>query len=506
MKTRKSKPLYSVFCILYPVFCILLFVGANAQTPRNAKQAPNIILIIADDLGYGDIGCYGQQKIETPHIDQLARKGLRFTQFYSGSTVCAPARASLMTGLHTGHTAVRGNKGFQPEGQTPLPDTVVTIANLLQKHGYTTAAFGKWGLGYITTSGDPNKKGFDKFYGYNCQSLAHNYYPDHLWNNHERIDLTVNLSKDSIYSADLIHRQAMDFLQSNHQKPFFAFLPYTLPHGDVIAPHDSIYHYYIRKFNESPLKQRPPTYSNNKRTFEPYPHAAFAAMVTRFDKYVGEIIKLVHDKGIADNTIILFTSDNGPHRENGGDPEFFNSNGIYRGIKRDLYEGGIRVPFIAYWNGTIKPGTTDNIAALWDIYPTFIELAGIKNPGPIDGISMISTLLGKPGRQHDYLYWEFHEQGGRQAIRWKNWKGIKLNVNKNADAPLQLYDLSNDPSEQYNVSAKHPEIVSTITEMIRREHVYNKDWPLLPAEKPIPLNTTRIDHPSYIADFSLRSK
>ena len=468
---------------MYRHLVILVISVATLFTVNAQSKKPNIILIFADDLGYGDIGCYGQQKIETPNIDQLAKHGLRFTQFYSGSTVCAPARASLMTGLHTGHVSVRGNKGFEPEGQTPLPDTVVTIANLLQDAGYTTAAFGKWGLGFITTTGDPNKKGFDQFYGYNCQSLAHNYYPDHLWNNHERIDLTANLSEDSIYSADLIHQNAIKFLKADHRKPFFLFLPYTLPHGDVIAPRDSLYDHYIKKFNEEPLKVRPSNYSTKNRSFEPYPHAAFAAMVSRFDKYVGDIIASIEEKGIAGNTLIIFTSDNGPHRENGGDPEFFNSNGIFRGIKRDLYEGGIRVPFIAYWQGVIKPGTSNRVAALYDLHPTFTQLAGINPSKPVDGISMLPTLMQKEDKQHNYLYWEFHENGGRQAVRWNNWKGVRLNVNNNGMAPLELYNLDTDPSEQNNIATQHPTIVAKLSNIIKQAHVHNIDWPLLPAER-----------------------
>jgi arylsulfatase A-like enzyme len=443
-------------------------------------QRTNIILIVADDLGYGDIGCYGQQKIETPNIDSLAKEGLKFTQFYAGTTVCAPSRASLMTGLHTGHTPVRGNKGTQPEGQAPLPDSVVTFVNHLQKAGYATAAFGKWGLGFITTPGDPQKKGFDKFYGYNCQTLAHNYYPDHLWNNHERIDLTGNLKYDSAYSADLIQRQAIDFIGIRHNKPFFVFLPYTLPHGDVIAPHDSVYNYYIRKFNEQPLLQRPANYGNQKRTFEPYPHAAFAAMVSRLDKYVGEIINTLKANGLLNNTLIIFTSDNGPHRENGGDPDFFNSNGIFNGIKRDLYEGGIRVPFIVHWKGKIKPAISHQPAAFWDLYPTFLQMAAIPVAKTIDGISLLPSLTKKGKQeQHRYFYWEFHENNGKQAIRWKHWKGIRLNVGKDSNAPLELYDLNTDPGEQNNVASKYPAIVKHMEQILKEAHVSNKDWPLL---------------------------
>ena len=461
---------------------LLACTAVNLSRAQNSPKKPNIIFIFADDLGYGDIGCYGQQKIETPNIDLLAKQGLRFTNFYSGSTVCAPSRVSLMTGLHTGHIAVRGNRGFRPEGQTALPDSVITIANLLQQQGYRTGAFGKWGMGYITTSGDPSKKGFDEFFGYNCQSLAHDYYPDHLWHNHKKIELTANSNRDSVYSADLIHQQAVRFLAQKHHKPFFLFLPYTLPHGDVISPNDSIYQYYIKKFGEQPLKERPSTYSNKNRTLEPYPHAAFAAMVSRLDKYVGEVVKTIHENGLAENTLILFSSDNGPHRENGGDPEFFKSNGGLRGIKRDLYEGGIRVPFIAYWKGKITPGTTDRVAALWDIYPTFTQLAGMKNSTSIDGISLVPIFSGKAAREHDYLYWEFHENNGRQAVRWKSWKGVKLNVSKDPNSPLELYDLKNDPTESNNLATKHPDIVAKLTEMITRSHRYNHEWPFLKHE------------------------
>ncbi|HEY6505751.1 MAG TPA: arylsulfatase [Chitinophagaceae bacterium] len=464
-------------------FLVLLF-SVFSLFILHAQKKPNIILIVADDLGYGDVGCYGQQKIETPNINKLAKEGVRFNQFYAGTAVCAPSRASLMTGQHTGHTPVRGNKGTQPEGQTPLPDSTVTFVNHLQKAGYTTAAFGKWGLGYITTTGAPDKKGFDQFFGYNCQTLAHNYYPDHLWNNHQRVDLPGNLKYDSAYSADMIQQQAVSFLREKHNKPFFIFLPYTLPHGDVISPHDSVYNYYIKKFNEQPLAQRPSTYTNLKRTFEPYPHAAFASMVSRLDRYVGEIVTTLKERGELENTLILFTSDNGPHRENGGDPDFFDSNGKFRGIKRDLYEGGIRVPFIAYWKSKIKPAITNQPASFWDLYPTFLEMAGISATKTIDGISILSSLTGKgKQKQHEYFYWEFHENNGRQAVRWKNWKGVKLNVGKDANAPLELYDLTSDPGEQNNVATKYPAIVKRIEQIIKEAHSPNKDWPLFASER-----------------------
>lgn len=462
---------------LLVISCLLVF-NIYAQK-RHLNPKPNIIFILADDLGYGDIGCYGQQKIETPNIDKLANSALKFTQFYTGCPVCAPARSTLLTGLHTGHTPVRGNKTFQPEGQTPLPDSIITFAKLLQQHGYTTAAFGKWSLGYITTSGDPNKQGFDNFYGYNCQTLAHDYYPDHLWNNHQRVEFQENKNGNIIYSAETIHQMALRFIRTAKQ-PFFAYLPYTLPHAELIVPHDSMYYYYIKKFNE---KADTTKEKYDGRIRDPYPYAAYAAMVTRLDRYVGEVVKAIQEKGVAENTLIIFTSDNGPHKEGGGDPAYFNSNSIYRGIKRDVYEGGIREPFIAYWPGKITPGITSQMGVLYDMYPTILELAGIKNKNRIDGLSLLPTLL-KKGRQqqHSYLYWEFHENGGRQAVRWRNWKAIKLEVNKNQGAPMELYNLKNDPSETNNLAAKYPVIVKRMEEMIKEAHVESVDWPLLYSE------------------------
>lgn len=447
-------------------------------------QKPNIIFIFADDLGYGEVGCYGQQKIETPNIDKLAAGGIKFNQFYAGTSVCAPSRASLMTGLHTGHTIVRGNKSVKPEGQMPLPDSVKTFANYLQQNGYATAAFGKWGLGFHQNSGDPNKKGFDLFFGYNDQSLAHDYFPPYLWKNHQKVDLSINKTYDSIYSASLIQQQALQYIrESSGNKPFFMYLPYTLPHGDVIGPHDSLYNYYKQKFNEQPLTGNALKTRPHNMIPEPLPHAQFAAMVGRLDLYVGEIVKALQEKGIADNTLIIFTSDNGPHRENGGDPEFFNSSGIYKGIKRDLYEGGIREAFIAYWPGKIKPAVTEKPAALWDMYPTFLELAGVKVKDKIDGISIVPLLLNKgKQKQHEYFYWEFHENNGRQAVRWKNWKAVKLNVSLNVNAPIELYDLSIDPSEKNNVADKYPAIVKKMEQRFKDAHVYNTDWPLLKSE------------------------
>jgi arylsulfatase A len=424
-------------------------------------QRPNIIFILADDLGYGDVGYQGQQKIHTPNIDRMAGEGMHFSQCYAGTAVCAPSRASLMTGLHTGHTPIRGNRGFKPEGQYPLPDSSLTIATVLQQHGYTTGIFGKWGLGYPGSTGTPLKKGFTTFFGYNCQTLAHNYYPDHLWSNDQKIELP-----GTIYSADLIHRHALQFLDNNRSHPFFLFLAYTLPHAQLQVPHDNVYAGYLAQFHDS-LR------------------ASYAAMVTRLDRYVGEIIAKVRAMGIANNTLILFSSDNGPHREGGNDPAYFRSSGDLRGIKRDLYEGGIREPFIALWPGHIRPGAhSDRPFAFWDLFPTFEQTAGIPVTKDIDGFSILPVLEGHPEQagKHDYFYWEFHESGGRQAVRWGKWKGIRLDVNTETDPPIELYDLETDPGEHNNLAAQHPDIVQHIKTIMTQAHRPDKDWPLLAAE------------------------
>lgn len=462
---------------------ICLLIAGSFLVAQQAK-APNIIFIFADDLGYGEVGCYGQTKIETPRIDRMAADGMRFTRFYSGSTVCAPARCSFLTGKHTGHTAIRGNLPFAPEGQIPLPDSVKTFANLLQQKGYATAAFGKWGLGFNQNSGDPNRHGFDRFYGYNCQSLAHDYYPPYIWDNQQKVEFPANRSQDAVYSAAVIHQEALNYIRHTGDKPFFIYLPYTLPHGDVIGPHDSLYAHYVKKFNEPPLtgdklKTRP-----HNMVPEPYPHAQFAAMVSRLDQYVGEIIDAVNATGQADNTLIIFTSDNGPHRENGGDPAFFNSSAGFRGIKRDLYEGGIRVPFIACWPGRIKPGNSHAPAALWDMYPTILELAGIRGKNNSDGYSLTPVFFQQGKRKtHTYFYWEFHENNGRQAVSWKNWKAIRLNVSTATPSPIELYDLSADPGENNNLADKFPGIVKKMERWMNESHTGTPDWPFLFREK-----------------------
>jgi arylsulfatase A len=466
------------FLRLIPLLAILFCQEAAAQ-----KKRPNIVLIIADDLGYADLSCYGQQRFTTPNIDKMALDGKRFLQFYSGSAVCAPARASLLTGLHTGHSPVRGNRSMEPEGQYPLPENTQTIAMLLQQSGYNTGAFGKWGLGPPESTGEPTKKGFDNFYGYICQTLAHNYYPAYLWDNRQKEIFRNNETSHTIYSADTIHSEALRFLdRQSTAEPFFLFLPYTIPHGDIMVPHDATYESFKKRFNEEP--QPRPVSKPLSTEHEEYPHAGFAAMVTRLDKYVGEILAILKKKGLSENTLVIFTSDNGPHRENGGDPEYFDNNGIYRGIKRDLYEGGIRIPFIAYWPGTIKPGTLNNDAlALWDLFPTFQKLAGIPVSDHIDGISILPALMSRNQPDHNYLYWEFHELGGKQAVRLGPWKGVRLNISTLADGPIELYNIDKDPSELKNVAADNPEIVRKLGRIMKLAHVPDPNWPVLVNEK-----------------------
>ncbi len=459
------------------LLCLFALSVLSLSAQKGATQ-PNIIFILADDLGCGDIGVYGQQKIKTPNLDRLAKDGIQFNQFYTGTSVCAPSRSAFMTGQHTGHTPIRGNISTEPEGQWPLPTDAISVAKILKQAGYATGDFGKWGLGFVGTTGDPNQQGFDEFYGYNCQSLAHDYFPDHLWHNALRIDLP-NTSKHQIdYSAQMIQEKAKQFVQNNTKSPFFLFLSYTLPHAALQLPAgDSLFEYYKAAFNEQPVATSA-NWSGKGYQPQAYPHAAYAAMVGKLDAYVGEIRQEVERLGIAKNTIILFASDNGAHKEGGNTPDFFNSSGIYRGIKRDLYEGGIRTPFIAWWPGKIKAGTqSEHIGAFWDLLPTFAQLAGAKTPNGIDGISFASTLLGqKQKQQHAFLYWEFHEQGGKQAVRMGNWKGVRLLAMKK-ETLTELYDLKTDPSEKNNIATKHPDVVDRMEKIMKEAHTENKDFP-----------------------------
>jgi len=440
-----------------------LACNSKVVKKKEVETKPNIIYILADDLGYGDLSSFGQTHFETPNIDKLAAEGMVFTQHYSGSTVCAPSRSTLLTGQHTGHTPIRGNKEVQPEGQWPMPAASYTIAEMLKENGYATGVFGKWGLGFPGSEGDPNNQGFDEFYGYNCQRIAHNYYPEHMWHNQEKVLLKGNEGTGrAIYAPDPSHQQAIDFMVGNKKKnkPFFMFYASAIPHAELFAP-DS----YIEKYRGKFLPEKNykgvdsgKNFKNGGYGSQPESHAAFAAMISYLDDQVGELLTKLKELGLDKNTIVVFTSDNGPHKEGGADPDYFNSNGVYKGYKRDLYEGGIRVPMIVRWPGKIKKGSkSDHASAFWDVMPTVADVIGIEKPKNIDGISFLPALLGETQKEHDYLYWEFHERGGRQALRKGDWKLVKYDINKKVLRPFELYNIKEDPSESNNLAEVHPE-------------------------------------------------
>ncbi len=438
---------------------------------------PNVIFILADDLGYGDLSCYGQTKFRTPNIDQLATSGIRFTNHYSGCTVCAPSRSSLMTGLNTGHTYIRGNKSMEPEGQEPLPSDVYTVAELFKDANYATGAFGKWGLGGPGTDGVPGKQGFDEFFGFNCQSLAHNYYPEYLWHNDQKVLLEGNKNGgQGQYAHDEYHKMALQFIEKHKDEPFFLFCPYIIPHAELVVPDDSIWRQFDGKFPEKPFKgtDSGPNFRKGGYGSQPKPRAAFAAMVTRLDRSVGEIMAKVKQLGIEKNTLIIFTSDNGPHLEGGAAPDFFKSAGPLRGYKRSMYEGGIRVPFIANWPGVIPSGKiSDYPSAFWDFLPTAAELAGISVSRPTDGISMVPVFTAKGvQKEHKFLYWEFHEGGTKQAVRMGNWKAVRFGT----EDPLELYDLSIDIHEDTNVAVQYPQIVAKIEKFLKVARTESGIW------------------------------
>ena len=505
------------------LLAMLLWVGAAADAGLRAGAAaerlPNVIYILADDLGYGELGCYGQEKIKTPNIDRLAAEGMRFTQHYCGNAVCAPSRCSLMTGKHPGHAYIRTNRraklpdelkakyGLEFAGQEPIPDAEVTIAEMLKQQGYATAAIGKWGLGQFGTTGDPNRQGFDLFFGYNCQAHAHSYYPAHLWRNHEKILLNNHPPvpgharlpqgadpndpasyapfKGSDYAPDRMIDVALRFIRENKDRPFFLYFPSTIPHLALHVPDEELKP-YLGQWEETPFVGGKGYGYTPHRT----PRAAYAAMISRLDKDVGRIMALVKALGLDDNTIVMFSSDNGTtHLEQEVDYEFFHSVGPLRGLKGSLYEGGIRVPMIARWPGKIPAGTTsDHLSAFWDVMPTIAELTGVKPPAGIDGISFAPTLLGRPEQQkeHEYLYWEFPSYGGQQAVRMGDWKGVRQNMlRRNNPDPLkiELYNLKDDVGESRDVAADHPEIVARIRAIMQAAHVPSKLFPMPPIDR-----------------------
>ncbi|MDR8391362.1 arylsulfatase [Aliifodinibius sp. S!AR15-10] len=496
---------HGIGIICFTLFLLSMLYGCQQQRANEGvdpqNEQPNIIYILADDLGYGDIGPFGQTKIETPNLNKMAAEGMRLTQHYSGSTVCAPSRSVLMTGLHTGHTPVRGNEERMPIGQYPLPYGVPTVAEILHEAGYATGAFGKWGLGYPGSEGSPSRQGFDLFFGYNDQRRAHFYYPEFLFREvpgqaPERVPLegneVIETSREgfehpgsgppknaAVYSQDAIMEEALSFIEENASAgdPFFAYLPLNIPHASITVPEEAMAP-YLDQNGESIFEEEP--FEGGHYAAQPRPRAAFAGMVTLLDKYVGQVMKKLQDQGIAENTLIIFSSDNGPHVEGGHDPEFFDSNGPLRGVKRDLYEGGIRVPTIAWWPGTVPEGSeSGHISAFEDMLPTFAELAGVAAPPNIDGISMAPTLTGNgEQRQREYLYWEFPARGGKQAVRKDQWKAVRLNLNENPNAPIELYNLEEDLSEENNVADQHPDVVKEMRQIMEQAHVRSEVFPI----------------------------
>lgn len=479
-------------------------LGPSAAAAAGTTR-PNIIYIMCDDMGYGDLGCYGQRYIETPRIDSMAREGMRFTQAYAGSPVSAPSRASFMTGQHQGHCEVRGNKEYWPGtpmvkygvtedysrvGQHPYDTAHVIIPEIMKQAGYRTGMFGKWAGGYEGSPSTPDRRGIDEYFGYLCQFQAHLYYPNFL-NRYSkalgdtatvRVVMEQNIKhpmygegydKRPQYSADIIHRKAMDWLETQDaDHPFIGILTYTLPHAELYQPRDSILDLYYRRFEADS------TFAGNEWSrYNPvtHTHAQFAGMITRLDAYVGEVLDLLRRKGLDENTIVFFTSDNGPHEEGGADPTFFGRDGRLRGIKRSCHEGGIRVPFIVRWPGKVRAGAVnDHQLAFYDILPTFMELAGIDGyPDKIrrgdndtfDGISFAPTLLGDDNQtQHQFLYWEFGETD-QMALRMGDWK---LVVKKGVP---ELYNLGRDIHEDHDLATQYPEIVSMMVDVIRSQHV-----------------------------------
>lgn len=453
-------------CFLLISLASWALVGArDQQAPR-----PNILIIQADDLGYGDLGAYGQARFETPNLDRLAAEGTRFTQYYSGSTVCAPSRAALMTGQHSGHGWVRGN------GEVPLRDEDVTVAMSLREAGYRTAVIGKWGLGHPDSTGRSDRKGFDYQFGFLDHRHAHRQFTDHLFRNNERI--RVDVERD--YVNDLFTREAAGFITNADPRPFFIYLNYTVPHAELRVPADSLAPMRERLGEAKPFVNaaadgRPtgPDGPSLGYRSQPAPHAAFAAMVTRMDRDVGRLVAEIGARGLERQTLVLFMSDNGPHREGGADPEFFNSSGGLRGVKRDLYDGGIRVPMIARWPGTVPVGrTSDHVWAHWDVFPTLADLAGARTPETIDGLSMTRALRGQPQPTHEFLYWEFHERGFQQAVRMGDWKAVRLK----AGAPLELYHLGRDPDEGDDVAASNPDVVARVEAYLRTARTPSPRW------------------------------
>ncbi len=479
----RFRPNGIAFCIL----AVALHVAPRTDALQDAgSRLPNVILIVADDLGYGELGCYGQRLIQTPNIDRMARDGIRFTQFYCGQAVCAPSRCTLMTGLHQGHTSIRDNGNppdrgeARPEdlyfpGQFPIPDETVTVAELLKGQGYATAAIGKWGLGPVGSSGDPNRQGFDLFYGYNCQVHAHNHYPRFHWRNDQQETLPGNdrTMYGETYSQDRFADEALRFVRENRDRPFFLYLPFAIPHLAIQVPDAS-----LTEFRGDIVEE---DYRHRGYLPFPEPRAGYAAMISHMDRDIGDLLDLLAETGLDENTLVIFTSDNGPtyDRLGGTDSDYFQSTGPLRGRKGSLLEGGIRVPLVARWPGRIQTGSESaHVAAFQDFLPTFCDIAGTGIPEAIDGISMLAALTGE-GEQagHSFLYWEFPGYGGQQAVRIGDWKAIRQGLHKNPRAPFELYNLAEDVGEARDVAKENPEVVRRIGKICRDEHQPSELFP-----------------------------
>lgn len=475
--TRSISMLYSRLHLPFILFLLAACMPAGKQSSTSDKEesSPNIIYILVDDMGYGDLSCYGQQTLSTPNIDRLAREGMRFTQHYAGATVCAPSRACLLTGKHPGHGSVRGNK---PDGQL-LHDAEITIPEALKEKGYATAIIGKWGVGHPPPPDDPLRNGFDHAYGYINMWHAHNFYPEFLYKNGQKHPLEGNVTDRShAYREDMpegagvakekgtyvLHEfeaDAMQFIEAHQDQPFFLYLALNMPHANNEAG------YFLEDGMEVP------DYGEFADKEWPTPEKGFAQMITLIDQAVGKISQQIEALGIEENTLLIFASDNGPHQEGKHRVDFFDSNGSLRGQKRDLYEGGIRIPMIARWPGKIVAGSsTDHLSAFWDVLPTLCDVADVPQPVDIDGISFFPTLMGQGTEQaeHEWLYWEFYELGGRQALREGKWKYVKLNVRGEEEIITELYDLETDLSEASNLMDQHPDIVKRMEQIMQEAH------------------------------------
>jgi arylsulfatase A len=498
-KSVVSRPsfVYSLGVVSLVVWWLLPFQAALAQEKEGKRRPPNIVFMLADDLGYGELGAFGQEKIKTPRLDQMAREGMQLLQHYSGNAVCAPSRCVLMTGMHPGHAIVRNNVQVKPQSQFPLPEGTITLPKLLKANGYATGAFGKWGLGGDETTGEPMKQSIDRFFGYYCQAVAHNYYPTFLWDNATRRPLdnepfsprqtlpenadpndpkSYERYRGKQYAPDLIIEEALKFVRDHKDEPFFLFFPSTIPHLALQIPEEDLAPY------KGVFPEDPP-YVGGKGYLPNYtPRATYAAMVSRLDRDCGRIMDLIRELGIDENTIFVFSSDNGPLNDRfaGTDSEFFHSTRNLRGYKGSLYEGGVRVPTNVRWKGKIEPGTSSyRVTGFEDWLPTLLDLAGLSEaiPQGIDGISFKPALEGRTMPPRPFLYREFPGYGGQQSVRVGEWKAVKQRLAR-GPAEIELYNLRTDESETNNVAAAHPDIVARLGAIMENEHVPSKDFPI----------------------------